>query len=409
MYTRHIQSRIKDSLEDSPAILVNGARQTGKSTLVQQLLKKTHAYYTLDDQSILDIVNKDALGFLTSNSKHMIIDEIQKAPSLMVAIKQIIDRERVPGKFVLTGSSNILSLPKLSESLAGRMDIHTLWPLAQAELHNADGSFIDKALKGDNTIWVDANFSFEELVECIVMGGYPDVLKRPTPARRDTWCASYLQTLLQRDARDMAQIERLTELPALMNLLAARVGSLMNISELSRSIGLPATTLRRYLTLLENLYLHISLPPWSGNLSKRVTKAPKIYLNDTGLLCYLLGLRQKSLLSNRPLLGQIVENFVVMELMKQRTWAEMKTHMYHYRTHTGEEIDIVLEAFNGDLIAIEVKASQTLDAKSFSHIKRLQQDYSTKKIRGFVLYMGQKVIPVGKDLVAIPIANLWHC
>lgn len=407
MYPRLITAKLWESLEESPAVLLNGARQTGKSTLVQALLQHTHTYYTLDDWSILNIVSKDPLSFLTSNPGPIIIDEVQKAPSLLASIKQIIDRKRVAGQFVLTGSANVLNLPKLSESLAGRIEIHTLWPLAQAELNHTQGSFIDKAFKG-HISWDSSALSFQEVMEQILMGGYPDMLKRTTATKKDNWCSSYLQTLLQRDIRDMAHIERLTELPGLMNLLATRAGTLLNTSELSRSAGLPSTTLKRYLSLLENLYLYIKLPPWFSNLSKRVIKAPKVYLNDTRLLCYLLGVHQERLLNNRSLLGHIIENFVVMELKKQQTWSAIPTRMYHYRTHAGEEIDIILESFSGEIVAIEVKGSQTLESKDFAHIQHLQHKNAENNIRGFVVYMGQGVIPFAKNLTAVPVAHLWR-
>ena len=407
MYPRLITARLCDSLEESPVVLLNGARQTGKSTLVQTLLRNTHTYYTLDDWSILNFVNNDPLSFLTSNPGPVIIDEVQKAPFLLASIKQIVDKKRTAGQFVLTGSANVLSLPKLSESLSGRMEIHTLWPLAQAELNHTQGSFIDQAFK-EQLPWDSSALSMQEVLEQILMGGYPDVLKRTTATKKDNWCAAYLQTLLQRDVRDMAHIERLTEMPGLMNLLATRVGTLLNTSELSRSAGLPLTTLKRYLAVLENLYLYIRLPPWFNNRSKRVIKSPKVYLNDTRLLCYLLGIHQAHLLKNRSLLGHIIENFVVMELKKQQTWSEIPTRMYHYRTHTGEEIDLVIESFNGDIIAIEVKSSQTLNSKDFAHIQHLQRNNTDKNIRGFVLYMGQEVIPFAKNLTALPIAHLWR-
>ena len=406
MYNRLIARMLLDSLEESPVVLLNGARQTGKSTLVKTLLEDTHTYYTLDDLSVLNLVNKDPMSFLESQQQPIVVDEIQRAPALFIPLKQLVDQKRIPGQFVLTGSANVLNLPRLSESLAGRMEIHTLWPLAQAELHQAKSSFIDHAFAGDISS-VKSDLATDMLIDILLAGGYPDVLKRPTESKKDNWCASYLQTLLQRDVRELASVERLSELPRLMNLLAARVGGILNTSALSRSIGLPNTTLKRYLTLLETLYLYITLPPWSGNLSKRLIKAPKLYLNDTRLLCYLLGINQKHILEDRPLLGHLLENFVVMELKKQQAWADTRTHMYHYRTHTGEEIDVILEAFNGDKVAIEIKATQIVDAKDFKHLQAFQSAFPDQKVHGFVMYMGKEVIPWGKNLTAIPVSNLW--
>ncbi|XWN35059.1 MAG: ATP-binding protein [Roseivirga sp.] len=406
MYTRMIAHKLLESLEESPVLLLNGARQTGKSTLVKTLLADTHTYYTLDDLSVLNIVKSDPVTFLESQPKPIIIDEIQRAPTLFTPLKQMADRKRTPGQFVLTGSANVLSLPQLSESLAGRMEIHTLWPLSQVELHHQSGNFIDQAFNGALSL-TKSPVASPVLMELILSGGYPDVVKRTTESKRNNWCASYLQTLLQRDVRDLAHVERLTELPKLLHLLAARVGNLLNTSELSRSGGLPNTTLKRYLSLLETLYLYVTLPPWSGNLSKRLVKAPKLYLNDTRLLGYLLGMNQAHMLAKRAIFGHVLENFVVMELKKQQTWATTRTGMYHYRTHAGEEIDIILEAFNGDVVAIEVKATQIVGPRDFKHLRNLQHHRADKNTQGFVMYMGQEVIPFAKDLTAIPIANLW--
>lgn len=387
-------------------VLINGARQTGKSTLVQTLLQNSHAYYTLDDASVLNAVLQDPTTFLSTKEEHMVIDEVQRAPELFIPIKRMVDQKRSPGRFVLTGSANVLSLPRLSDSLAGRMEIHTLWPLSQAELNGAKCSFIDHVFA--NTLPKRSlAFVHDEMVHHILSGGYPDVLRRSTESRRDSWCAAYLQTLLQRDVRDLTHIAKLDDVPKLLRLLATRVANVMNTSELSRSSGLPNTTLKRYLTLLEMLYIYVTLPPWSGNLSKRLVKAPKVYLNDTRLLCHLLGINRVHVLDKRHTFGHILENFVVMELKKQQTWAEIGTNMYYYRTHSGQEIDIVLEAFDGRKIAIEVKASQQVSDKDFRHIRDFQQALPKDEVIGVVIYMGQEVIPWGKNLTAMPVSMLW--
>ena len=406
MYDRLISKKIQESLEESPVVLVNGARQTGKSTLVQTLLQDTHTYYTLDDTSMLNAMRQDPAIFLNAQEKSIVIDEIQRAPELFIPLKHIVDQKRKPGHFVLTGSANVLNLPRLSESLAGRMEIHTLWPLAQAELHYAKKPFIDHIFSG-TLPQQPITFSHDELVTDVLSGGYPDVIRRNTESKRDSWCAAYLQTLLQRDVRDLTHIDRIDEIPKLLRLLAARVANVVNTSELSRSSGLPNTTLKRYLTLLETLYLYTTLPSWSGNLSKRLIKTPKIYLNDTRLLCYLLGINQAHILDKRSIFGRMLENFVVMELKKQQTWANTRTSMFYYRTHTGEEIDIVLEAFGGRKVAIEVKATQTVSDKDFRHLRALQKALPNEDIPGFVAYMGKTTIPWAKNLTAIPVPMLW--
>lgn len=399
MYQRYLSQKLLQSTKDSPVTLLSGARQTGKSTLVQSLFKDTHKYYTLDDINILNLVLSDPLSFLNGQTQPIIIDEIQRCSDLLIPIKKKIDENRQPGQFVLTGSANVLELPKLSESLVGRMEIHTLWPLSPVEIYDTKTNFIDK-------IFGDLNFGRlkHDFMDIFFKGGYPDVLKRETEERKNDWCHSYIQTLLSRDVRDLANIEKLSELPDLLALLATRTSSLLNISELSRSTTLPQTTLKRYLNLLKLFYLVTQIPPWSKNLSKRHIKSPKVFINDIRLLLYLMGMTQDAVLSQRTLFGQILENFVAQELMKQQTWAKKRTKLFHYRTQSGQEIDFILEGFDGCLVAIEVKAAQTLTPKFFEPIKNLQKEVP---VIGIVLYTGQEILPYGKDLWALPLSTLW--
>ncbi len=393
MYKRYITSKIIESLEESPVVLLNGARQTGKSTLAKGLLKGP--YYTLDDMTVLRALQTDSYDFLKAQKTPIVLDEIQRAPELFVSLKRVVDENREPGQFLLTGSANVLMLPRLSESLAGRMEIHTLWPLSSTEIMDSPIDLVLALIQEDFS-------SITPRVFNIFFGGFPDVLKRSTEAKRHNWFKGYLQTLLTKDIRDLSNIEKITETPKILHILAARVGNLLNFSELSRSCGIPNTSLKRYLTLLEALYLFFTIPPWTTNLSKRFVKSPKHYLSDCGLLAYLLGINEDNLRKN--IFGHFAENYVAVELKKHQTWSSVPFEIYHYRTQEGEEIDFILETFQGDIIAIEVKTSSSVDAKAYRTIKKLQEELPHKHIKGFVFYSGNHIIPLAKNIWALPLS-----
>lgn len=409
MLTRNITSNLLDALADSPVVLLNGARQTGKSTLVKSLAAKEHParYLTLDDVSILSAIHHDPQGFLAGLNGPVIIDEIQRAPELFVSIKAEVDQNRQPGRYLLTGSANILLLPKLSESLAGRMEILNLWPLSQGELEGIREGFVD-ALFADNLPSFQPSVDDRgSLLERIIRGGYPEAVGRGSEPRRRAWFGSYLTTILQRDVRDLANIEGLTELPRLLSLLATRSAGLINFAELSRTSTIPQSTLKRYMTLLETTFLVQHLPAWSGNLGKRLVKAAKLVLNDTGLMAHLLGATSERMVSE-GLIGPLLENFVAMELRKQITWSEIQSQMFHWRTQTGQEVDILLEDARGRIVGIEIKASATVGSKDFKGLKALAEVSGERFLRGVVLYTGRESIPFGRSLYALPVNALWQ-
>lgn len=409
MYQRYLLPHLHAVFQDTPVVLLSGARQTGKSTLVKSLMGelKDPQYFTLDDASVLSVAQHDPAGFLKGLADGTIIlDEIQRAPELFIAIKEIVDKQHRPGRFLLTGSANVLLLPKLADSLAGRMEILTLWPLAQQELKNYSYNFIDKIFS-DNVNFKDPmSLKREDLIGIICAGGYPEAVRR-SEVRRYTWFESYLTTILQRDIREVANIEGLTELPHLLKLLATRHMGLLNLADLSRSIGIAQTTLKRYMTLLEMTFLLSYLPPWYNNLGKQLVKAPKLMFNDTGLVAHLLGLNTKKLMDTSMLLGAILESFVINELRKQASWQDFPVSLFHFRTHVGQEIDIILENRHGELIGIEVKASQTVSMNDFKGLKLLSELTMDRFKYGFVLYTGERVIPFGEKYYALPVNLLW--
>jgi len=411
MIQRNITQHVLDALSDTPVLLLNGARQTGKSTLAQSIAEQAHParYITLDTASVLAAVRHDAAGFLAGIDGAVVIDEVQKAPELFPAIKAEVDRRRKAGRFLLTGSTNVLLVPHLSESLAGRIEILSLWPFSQGELAGVEETFVD-ALFADKLPLQNAPAESESPLSLhgrIIGGGYPEAVGRTKADRRRAWFESYITTILQRDIRDLANIEGLISLPRLLAVAAARSPALLNFAELSRTLAMPQSTLKRYMTLREATFLIQHIPAWSGNLTKRLVKTSKLVMADTGLMAHLLGLNQERLAAGE-MIGPLFESFVIMELKKQITWSSTKPQMFHFRTQSGQEVDVVLEDRSGNLVGIEVKASATVHAHDFKGLRTLAEAAGKRFLRGTVLYSGTESIPFGDSLTALPVQRLWQ-
>jgi uncharacterized protein len=411
MLRRHIIDRLLDGLRDTPAVLVNGARQTGKSTLVQstELAGQNRQYLTFDDPGILAAAKRDPNGFVAGLNMPVTLDEVQHVPEIFPVIKAAIDRKRQPGQFLLTGSANVMLLPKLSESLAGRMEVLTLWPFSQGEIHGVRESFVDTLFSQKPVGWTGkiATVPRDELLKTALAGGYPLAVARQSVTRRDAWFQSYVMTMLQRDIRDLANIADVTAVPRLLSVVATRAGALLNFADLSRSVALPQTTLKRYFALLEGTFLVQLLRPWARNLGKRIIQTPKVYLNDTGLLAYLLGATVDRLKAEGNLAGGVLENFVLMELRKQYTWSTIQPELYYWRTASGQEVDVVLEDRAGRVVGVEVKAAATLGANDMRGLQALATAAGKHWVRGVVFYTGTEVIPFSGNLHGVPISRLW--
>jgi hypothetical protein len=407
---RNITPSLLAALADTPVVLLTGARQSGKSTLVQDITATAHParYLTLDDAGVLAAARADPAGFLAGVEGAVVLDEVQRVPELFLALKAAVDRDRRPGRFLLTGSANVLLLPRLADLLVGRMEVLTLWPLSQGEIESVSEGFVDAVFADTLPRLVTEPEEWSVLLDRILCGGYPEVLGRAAEARRSAWFGSYITTLLQRDVRDLAHIEGLTLVPRLLTLLAARTTALLNSSELSRSIAMPQSTLKRYLALLETTFLLQPLSAWSSNLGKRLVKAPKIVLSDTGLIVSLLAMGKERLMADRALAGPLLENFVVMELRKQVTWSQTRPQLFHFRTQTGYEVDVVLEDGAGRLVGIEIKASATVSAQDFKGLRTLAEAVGQRFRRGVVLYTGAEPLPFGPRLHAMPVQALWR-
>ena len=388
---------------------MQGARQTGKSTLAQEIATK-HGfadYLTLDTAAVLSAAESDPEGFVAGLKGPTVIDEVQRAPRLALAIKASVDRRRQPGRFLLTGSTSVMALPKLSESLAGRMELHTLWPFSQGELIGQRETFVSQ-LFSEKLNPPDAKaLNQREIVERLIVGGYPEAQTRTKEERRHAWFDSYLTAILQRDVRDLVNIDRLAEVPRLLALLASRTCQLVNYADIARNLSIPQTTLKRYLAMMEMTFLVRLLPSWFMNIGKRLTKSPKLLLLDTGLLTHLLAVDADRLQADRTLLGHVLENFVAVELLKQLGWSRRKCGLFHFRTTSGQEVDLVLEDASGQLVGIEVKAGATVERRDFRGLETMAAAVGKRFVRGVVLYTGDVAVPFGERLHAMPLHCLW--
>lgn len=411
MHPRHIAPLLADALSDTPVVLINGARQSGKSTLVQSLAnpaKGARQYLTLDDAVVLNAVKSDPAGFINGLQGAVTLDEVQRAPELFLAIKAAVDRQRTPGRFLLTGSADVMLLPGIADSLAGRMEVLSLWPLSSAEL--ADSAALNRAdalFQGDWSGLTVPPCERDELIARLLAGGFPDAVGRASQRRREAWFDAYIQAVLQRDVRDLANIEQLTAIPNLLQLLATRSAALLNFAELSRTATIAQSTLKRYFSLLEMLFLVVRLPSWERNPGKRLVKAPKVFLPDSGLLNHLMAATPESLTAKPGLPGGMVETFVLSELLKHVSFSGLRLTLWHYRTQSNIEVDFILENRLGQITGIEVKASATVDGKDFKGLRHLQETEPGIFQRGIVLYAGREIVPFGERLWAVPLSVWW--
>lgn len=404
MLERHLSRELEAQLKIQPVVLLTGARQTGKTTLVESL-SGPFTYVTFDNELSLANAFRDPTGWLDSLPKPLIIDEIQRFPEIFLNIKRDVDLHRIPGRYLLTGSANPLLLPRLGDSLTGRMGIATLFPFSQGEINQHLEHFIPKIFGTSLAYQKYPPLALDAVIEKMLKGGFPVVQQFSNPEDVNRWVRAYLQTLMERDVRDIANVEGLREFPRLFRLLATRSSQLLNISDLSRSLGMVNVTLNRYLRLLETLYFIYLLPGWYSNLGKRIIKSPKLHLIDTSIMAQLLEVDHKRLIENPQLAGQFLESFVFGELLKQKSWSSLSFDLYHFRDG-NYEVDFVLERPEGTLVGIDVKCAKTLrqeDLKGLKHLKSLTKNFK----RGIILHLGSQIEPLGEDLWAFPLQALW--
>ncbi len=408
MYKRNIRSKLERAFTFSPVVLLTGARQTGKTTLMREIAKEQgYSFITLDDIFNLSTARKDPIGFIEGLKKPVIIDEVQKAPEIFLPMKKDVDENRFPGRYALTGSANPLLLPQIGDSLAGRMSVLYLMPLSQGEILGRTESFIDSVFDPDFKFGTYSALSKKELIYKVLKGGFPEMQTENLEKQLD-WSRSYLTAILQKDIRDLAQIDGIKEFPNLLGLLALRTGNLLNMADLGRACGIAGNTLKRYIHLLECLFLVHLQPSWRVSHEKRLTKAPKVYLLDTGFLNYLLNFDFDRYEMNPSLFGGVLESFVVSELRKQSQWNRLNVRHFHFRLDETYEVDIVLESGDGSVVGVEVKNSSTVHPDDLKGLRKLQEVAKSNFVRGVLLYMGTETYAVGKNLWVVPMSSLWE-
>ncbi|MDD2736101.1 MAG: ATP-binding protein [Desulfuromonadaceae bacterium] len=405
LYPRQITAKVEDALLDTPVVFICGPRQSGKTTLVRQFTNEKRPYLTLDDQTTLLAARHDPVGLIRS-FPNAVIDEVQRAPELLLAIKRAVDEGRRPGRFLLTGSANIMVLPSVADSLAGRMEILPLLPLAQSEIEGCRTNCLDALFCGDIPR-ISSDGSGVTLHQRVLAGGYPEVLTRPTARRRTAWGKHYVDALIQRDVRDIAAIDKVEHLPRLLRCISQVAGQLCNYSQLGGQIGMDHKTTQKYLAVFEQMYLLKRLEVWSGNHLNRLVKAPKVQFLDSGLLSILLNLSEIILPQDGKVFGRVLETFVYGEILKQIAWAEGDYRLMYYRDKDKYEVDFVLENQAGTLIGIELKAAASVSKSDLSGLRRFRQVAREAFQLGIVMYDGTETLPLGDGFWAVPIGILW--
>lgn len=405
LFERFSAERVKTALRDTPVVMVNGPRQCGKTTLVRRFVEDDRTYITLDDDTQLEAAHGDPAGFMRGVER-AVIDEVQRAPELLRAIKRSVDEDRRPGRFLLTGSANVLTLPQVAESLAGRMEVVSLLPLSRAEIRGAKPTFLEKAFSSKVAKALEIVVG-ADLVNAVLIGGYPEMLTRDDPKRRQAWAREYVDAIVQRDVRDVAEVDKLDQMPRLLRALAHHSGQLTNFMQTGAQINLDAKTTRRYIGVLEQLFLVRRLEPWFQNRLKRLVKTPKLHFLDAGLLAAVLGATAERIVRDRSIFGPVLETFVLSEIMKQIAWLDGTYAVHHYRDKDQDEVDIVVENDRGALVGLEVKAGATVNTGDFKGLRKLAHASRNRFMLGAVLYDGESTVSFGERLFAAPISCLW--
>ena len=406
IFPRRIESRIAEALLDTPVVLLAGPRQAGKTTLVRQIAEQQGLHYlTLDDALTLLSAQEDPVGMIRSLGR-AVIDEIQRAPQLLLAIKKSVDEDRRPGRFLLTGSANLMALPTVADSLAGRMETLSLLPLSQSEIQSCSANWIDSAFAG-RLLKVDQPVLGSDLAERVLRGGYPEAIARPSAKRRVAWARQYIDAIIQRDVRDVAGIEKLDQLPRFLRALAQTAGQMCNYAQLGGQVGLDGKTAARYVGVFEQMYLLRRIDVWASNRLKRVVKTSKLQFLDSGLLAALLDLGVVEVQQDRTRFGHVLETFIFAELLKHTTTADGDYRLMYYRDADKFEVDLVIENAAGQLVGVEVKAAATVREGDLRGLKKLAGLAGSQFKMGVLLYDGAETLPLGDGIWAAPLSSLW--
>ena len=405
MYYRLVTDKVRTALADTRVVLIAGPRQSGKTTLAQEFAGTQRPYLSLDDPTTLAAARSDPTAFIRG-LESAVIDEVQRAPQLLLPIKRSVDTDRRPGRFLLTGSANLHAMPLVGDSLAGRIETIDLLPLAQCEIREHRNTFLTRAFQG-KVPTVRSAVIGNDLVDAVLAGGYPEALTRSGSARRQKWLLDYARAVVLRDVRDLAPVDHARQLPRLLRLLAAHTGQLTNYSALGAAMGLSHITARKYTDLLAQLYLVRLLPPWHSNEISRITKSPKAHFLDPGLMAALRNLTAARVKADRSLLGPALETFVLSELLKLIAAHDEPLELFHFRDRYGAEVDIVIEDAHGNIVGIEVKGAATVTGKDFNGLRKLQEAAGKRFVAGYVLHDSDTAVSFGPSLAAVPVSVLF--
>jgi len=406
---RHAQTAITAALSDTRVVVINGARQTGKSTLARLVMADFPGSELrfLDEAAVRAAALADPALFVR-HSGLLVIDEVQRAPDLFLAIKHEVDTDPRPGRFLLTGSARLTGLRDIPDLLPGRSETIELYPLSQGEIDRRPDGFVAAVLRHGVALRVPASdLRRDDYLERALRGGYPEAVRRTDTGRRARFFESYISDLVNRDVRQLTDIERPADMRRLVNLVAASIGSLAVPASMASRLQVPASTVKRYLDLLDLLFVTRRIPAWSSNLATRAVATPKLLLTDSGLAAHLTGMSLRRARQPTALVGPLIETFVLGELARQVSLADQPVRLYHYRDRDHYEVDAVLEAPSGEVIACEVKAAETVRSDDFRGIRRLARRLGDQLAAGIVLYAGGQALPFGERLRAWPISALW--
>lgn len=406
MYPRFIEQRVRNAMKARRIVLICGPRQSGKTTLARQIADDKIPFISLDDPSILQSAIDDPYR-MVRDYQQAVVDEVHRAPGLLLPIKMTVDADTRPGRYLFTTSANLLTLPDLAEKLAGRAKIIRLLPLAQAELRNSQSFFLDQVFAGKRPTTKHAVVG-NDLVEVVLTGGYPEVVGMPT-SERFGWHLDYVDFLIHGDVGHIAQVEQLKELRLMLDVLAEYSGQLMNYSNLASILDLNRSTIKKYVGVFESLFVIHTVKPWHSKKLKRLIKTPKLHFLDSGLLSTLKGISLERLDIGRTEFGSLLESFVFGELLKLSTWTDERYNFSHFRDKEGNEVDFVIEDQRGRVVGIEVKAGATASSSDFSGLRRLEEACQNKFVMGLVLYDHDQTLPFGDRMWAVPISTLWSC
>lgn len=404
---RLAEAPLLEAIRDSPVVLIHGPRQSGKTTLARRIGEaRRYTYISFDDPASLAAARSDPQGFVDGLPDRVILDEIQRVDELFPIIKATVDRNRTPGRFLLTGSTNILLLPTLADSLAGRVEILRLHPLSQSEITGSREGFLPRLLREQFGTESEPRLG-REILERLAAGGFPAALARSSERRRSAWYRGYVDAIVQRDARDLRRIRSLDVLPRLLAVAASQTARLLNVQELSGPFHLSRVTIQEYVTLLEQLFLMEELGAWHSSRLNRLVKTPKLHIGDTGLACAILGMDVEGLLREPELRGQLVETFVYQECRRQAAGENLPLRFHHFRDRDGTEVDIMVDGGASGLAGIEVKSGATVRASDFRGLRKLRDNLGDRFRAGVVLFDGERALPFGDRLYAVPIRELW--